>query len=215
MSLATKSTTLAKDGAYFTCVSPTPGTGIPSLTAPTTFVDTKPYILVNNADAAKTMVFDYLRLQCTVAGVGGTSMNWAMKSDGINALRYTSGGVDSSLGTLLIKNPNMNSSAQSSAIIRAGAIVSIATTAASRVLGHGLIRPVIPVVGDTYLWAFGGDMGCGQGGTPVGGTLVANLSYPVHPVLIGPGQWFAFHLWLPGPQSTASEYEIEMGWYEV
>ena len=215
MALATKSTTFAKDGQYFVGTSPTPGTGIASLTAPTTFDDTKPFILLNNGDATKTLTLDYIRLQCTAPGTGGTALNWGVKTDVLNALRYTSGGSDSAAATMLIKNVNMGSSVASSARLLAGAIVAIASGTGSRLLGHGLLRTVIPVIGDTYLFTFGGDVGAGVSSSIVAGTAVATTCNVMGPCILAPGQWMAFHLWLPGPQSAASSYEIEIGWVEA
>lgn len=209
MALATKSSTLATDGQYFLATSPTPGTGIASLAAPTAFDDTKPFILINNAHPTKNLTLDYLRLTVTAAGTGGTSINWALKVDGVNATRYTSGG-----STLTPVCVSMPSGAASSAVIKAGALVAAAVSSSARLLGHGTLRPVIPVVADTYLFVFNGDFGAGLGGQAVAGTAVANVVVGHAPVILGPTQWAAFHLWLPS-QSGASSYEIELGYIEA
>lgn len=209
MALATKSSTLAADGQYFLAVSPTPGTGIASLAAPTAFDDTKPFILINNAHESKKLTLDYIKLTCTAPGTGGSALHYGVKTDGTNALRYTSGG-----SSLTPVNVNQGSSGASSAVVKCGAIVAIAVSSAARLLGHSVLRPVIPVIGDTYLFVFGGYFGAGLGGQAVAGTAVANVVVPHAPVVIPPAGWFALHLWLPS-QSASSSYEVELGYIEA
>lgn len=209
MALATKSSTLAADGQYFLATSPTPGTGIASLAAPTTFDDTKPFLLINNAHPTKNLTLDYLKLTVTAAGTGGTAIHWGIKVDGVNATRYTSGG-----STLTPVCVSMPSGAASSAVIKCGAIVAAAVSSSARLLGHSVLRPVIPVIGDTYMIVFNGDFSIALGGQPVAGTAVANVAVSHAPVILGPTQWAAIHLWLPS-QSGASSYEVELGYIEA
>jgi hypothetical protein len=212
----TKSTTFARDGQYFQASNPTPGTGIASASAPTAYSALAPFLLLNNADPVKSITLDYLRLRCTAAGTNGTALHWAHAIDGVNPSKYTSGGsVSGAGGTLLIVNPNMGSGQASSAILYAGAVVCLGLSSAGRLLSHGNLRVVKPVIGDSYLWTFGGDMDGGISSTPaMEGTTVANVTVPTCPVIIGPTQWWAFHLWLPS-QSVASSYEFELGYIEA
>lgn len=208
MAYATKSSTLATDGQYFLARSPTPGTGIASLAAPTAFDDTKPFLMIQNAHPTKVLTLDYIKLTCTAAGTGGSAIHYGHKVDGVNSARYTSGG-----SVLTPVCPNMNQGALSSALIYCGAIVAAAASAAARLLGHSVMRPVIPVIGDTYLFTFDGTFGAGLGAQAVAGTAVANVIVPSAPILIGPTQWYALHIWLPS-QSNASSYEVELGYVE-
>lgn len=209
MAFATKSSTLAKDGQYFVATSPTPGTGLATIAAQASFADTAPFILINNAHPTKVITLDYIRLTVTAAGSSGTNISWAVKTDGVNASRYTSGG-----STLSPKNVNQSSGEASSALIYAGAVVAAAVSSSARLLGHGILRTVIPVVGDTYLWTFGGDFGAGTGGQVISGTAPASIAVGLSPVQIGPTQWFALHIWLAS-QSAASSYEVEIGYIEA
>lgn len=209
MALALKSTTLAKDGQYFVTTSPTPGTGLATIAAQASFADTAPFILINNNDPTKYLYLDYIRLTCTAAGTAGTNISWAVKTDGVNATRYTSGG-----STLTPKNPNTGSGQASSAIVYAGAIVAAAVSSSARLLGHGLFRTVIPVVGDSYTIKFDGDFGGGTGGQVLSGTAPAQVIAGHAPVLIAPTHWVAFHIWLAS-QSAASSYEVEIGHLEL
>ena len=68
------------------------------------------------------------------------------------------------------------------------------------------------LVGDTYVINFGG-LGSGVGGLIPSGTAIAQQSFDVAPVIIGPNQWAALHIWLPS-QSAASSYEFELGYFE-
>jgi hypothetical protein len=87
--------------------------------------------------------------------------------------------------------------------------VASAASTSARLLGGGVWKISIPVVGDTYTACFGNLQ------FPMGSSIatIANNAYNHPPVVIGPQQCFLFYLWLPS-QSGATSYEIEMGWWE-
>src|SRR5258706_862465 len=74
MALADEESTFATTGTI--------GTGIATITAPTTLVDTSPFaVLVNTAPAGGPKCFlDLIKLICTAAGTGGTSLKYAIKT---------------------------------------------------------------------------------------------------------------------------------------
>lgn len=202
---------LADEGSYFLDRNPTPGTGLATIAAPTALDDTKPFILLMNQAAAtlspsRRIYLDYLKLIVTAAGTAGASINVSVKIDAAGVDRYTSGG-----SAITPVNPNMDSSATTNARVHAGALVTTAANGA-RLVGHQLIRKVIPVVGDTYYLNFGAPTGP-VGGSASDGTAAAQLTFPMPPVIIGPGQQALIHLWLPS-QSAASSYEVELGFWE-
>ena len=208
---------LADEGSYFLTRSPTPGTGLATIAAPTTFAATSPFLIVtnNNPVGGKNIFLDYLKLICTAAGTGGTALNFATVLDA--GSRYTSGGsggAGTQLASLLAGpyTPNMQAAGQSGALVYAGALVAAAATAGARTLSNSRFRTAIPVVNDEYVINFGGDS-VALDGVLVSGTAIAQRTVPHAPVVIAPGSSFLLHLWLPS-QSAASSYEVDIGHVE-
>lgn len=206
-----KANGIADDGSYFIATNPTPGTGITTTSNVTTFADTTPYLALTNtaspynASTSRRVYLDYLRLQCTVAGTGGTSLRFAIKCDVITT-RATGGTV------LRPQNVNQDSGNVSQCRVVAGTLVGTAASSGARLYSAGLLRSVIPVVGDTYVINFGGH-DPKPGALAINGTNVSNVVYNVAPVCVGPGQCVLIHLWLAG-QTVGSAYEVELGYVE-
>jgi hypothetical protein len=201
---------LADEGTYFVARNPTAGTGIADAAAQTTLSDTAPVALLHNNAAAgsgKRVYLDFIRLEVTAAGTAGTNLRAAIKLDQ-GSSRYASGGTG-----LTIVNPNMDSSNLSAVDqLFFGAITAAAATAQARQVWQGLLRTVIPVVGDVYLFTFGSAQGAPSGMVLEGtAQLERHISCP--PVVIGPQQQMTFHEW-SGSQSAAKSFEITMGWWE-
>lgn len=208
-----KSARLAKEGSYFVTGNPTPGTGVASIAALTAVVDTSPFVIVtnNNLIGGPSIELDYLKLICTAAGTGGTALNWATKMDIIP--RYASAGsvFAGPAGTPGANSPNPAIPADGSSAVYAGALVAVAASlAGSRLIGRGVFRTVIPVVGDTYLLNFGGHEFTSVG-LAKNGTAPSDFTHHHAPVSIPPQGSFLLHLWLPS-QSAASSYEVEVGY---
>jgi hypothetical protein len=199
---------VADEGSYYLLTSPAPGTGIATLAAPTAFVATSPYILIKNNDVpgGKRIYFHYIKLIVTSAGTGGASIHYNVAIDSIN--RYSSGSGLAAVPQSPV-NVNMDSSNTSISQCYAGPLVAAAASASVRLLGGGVWKVTIPVVGDTYIAVFGSDSF--SVGSPVA-TIACNISNQP-PVIIGPQSSMMFYLWLPS-QSGATSYEIEMGWWE-
>jgi hypothetical protein len=197
---------LADEGSYFVALNPTPGTGIAGHAAPTTFDNTKPFILIKNVDAfgGKRMYLDYIKLVVTAAGTAGNTNFATHQLDG--GAGYTSGG--SQLTTV---SPNIDMAPSSIALIYAGAAVATAGTS-PRTIASQNVRTVIPVVGDTYVFTFANQLPAFVG-LPIEGTLICERAIHVPPVVIGPNEWYKLVLWRAS-QSAAASYEVEMGWWE-
>lgn len=197
---------VADEGSYFVVTNPAPGTGLATVAAPTALADVSPFfMLLNNAAAGgKRVYMDYIKLLVTAAGTAGASLHYNVKIDnGVG--RYTSGTTLTSTP----QNVNMDSAVATACLAYGGPLVAAAATAAARLLGGGLFKVSIPVVGDNYILTFG----CPAGGVGSGVATIANAILNHPPVVIGPQQSFFLHLWLPS-QSAASSYEIEVGWWE-
>lgn len=199
---------LAAEGSYFMATNPTPGTGIAGIAATGAFSDAESLLTIRNLATVaegKLLYLDRLRLVVTAAGASGTDHRYASKIEP-DLDRYTSGG-----SVITPVNVNGESSQASPAQIKFGALVTTAASVNARLVGAGLIRPVITVVGDVYEFNFGGEP------TPaahaIAGAAIANIVIPHSPVVLGPGDQFVFSLFATA-QTGASSYEFELGYYE-
>lgn len=200
----------AQEGTYFEATNATLGTAISGTAAPTSFSATVALMSLYNSllattSPSKRIELDYLKLEVRAAGTNGTSFQFAMSIDAGN--RFSSGGT-----TVTPINPNMDSASASIATLNVGALTATAASASVRRACHGMIRPVIKVIGDCYLFTFG-QSHASAAGADIGGTNVQLI--PVHcpPVILGPNQTFLLHEVAPS-QSVAATYEFSMGWWE-
>lgn len=192
----------ADEGSYFVAISATPGTGVIGHAAPTTFDETKPYLLVYNGTTDKRIALQYLRFHETVVSTGATRTQWTFTIDEGNRL--------SSAGTAAtINNVNMASANTSGAAIKHGAPVATAASSSRRVLGHYSLRGSIDVVEDNLEFVFGG-LG-GQNVLAPATVMAVTVNIP--PVIIGPGQSFMAYQWSTS-QSAAPTLEMVLGFIE-
>lgn len=196
---------LADEGTYFTATNATLGTAITGTAAPTAFSATVGLLSLYNGSTTKSIYLDYLLLSPKAAGTNGTNFLYAMSGDRIN--RYTSGGT-----AITPVNTNMSSDATSAAVINVGAL-TIAAASSARRLSHGILRTVIKVIGDKYLFKFGDAAPGVLSGIPLEGTTQANINEPCPPIVIGPGHSFVFHE-IAASQSVAATYEFSLGYWE-
>lgn len=198
---------LANEGAYFVATNATLGTAITGTAAPTAFSATVALVSLFNAAAAggKRVHLDWLLLSPKAAGTNGTNFSYAMSGDRTN--RYSSGGT-----AITPVNTNMDSDTTSITTMYVGAITAAAAGASVRRLDHGVLRTVIKVIGDQYLFTFGSSVPA-MPGMPLEGTLQAAIHTPCPPVVLGPGQSFLLHE-LAAAQSVAATWEFSCGWWE-
>jgi len=214
-----KAHTLGDEGTYF--VTTNNQTGVVS-TYNTSYTNTAPFVLVQNTASVASGIqvyLDYISLTCTVAGAAasaGVAINATLVVD--NGLRYTSGGTNI---TTNLQSVNMNNSqAHSVSGVYIGAIVSPApTTAARTIVGIRNIRPalsttVLSVVGDQHNINFGGVEG-GAGGfltITAGIPSIVPVAFP--PVILGPQQSAALHVWFNATTPSAWAAAAEVGVWE-
>jgi hypothetical protein len=170
---------------------------------------TKPLVFVRvPAGATNRLYLDFIELEVVTAPTGATTDNWAAQLD-TGTTRYSSGGT-----ALTIVNPNMQSTntsllASTNALL-GGAVVVGAEGANVRELGHGQIRAAIAIVGDRYVFKFGGE------NDALGGVVATAASRHVismPPVILGATDQFLLALYAPS-QSAAAVYKMRMGWWE-
>ena len=188
---------LAEEGSYFTAKNPTAGAGLATIAALASLADTSPFLVVKSG-ADYPVRFDYLRLICTAAGTGGTALRFAVRTDATKA--DPTGG-----STLTPVSVNQAKTRSAEATVFAGALVAAAGSGSKREPTACLLKNAIPTVGDVYTVRFGEVPGASPSATQV---IVG-----APPVIIGPNQWAAFHIWLPS-QTVASSFEVELGFWE-
>lgn len=200
---------LADEGSYFFAQNATidAATTLAGHAAPVLAdLYTKAFLFMRNGDAVsslKRVYLDYIHIQLITAGANGTSDNWAAELD-TGATRSSSGGT-----ALTVVNPNMQSAATSVCTTLAGAAVLSAATASQRKIGHGVFRPSIGITGDKYTFKFGADAVEAN----VVASAITHHIVPLPPVILGPTDQFALHLYAPS-QSAAGVYKLSMGWWE-
>lgn len=199
---------LADEGSYYVVTNATPGTGIAGHAAPTT-LGTKPLLFLRNTSSAsgtnKRLYMDYVRLQVTAAGANGTNVRAVVRLDKGND-RYASGGT-----ALTPINTNMESTDTSGVTCYFGAVTADAASSDVRLVSHQLVRSVINVVADTYLFTFGA-AAKPLNSLAVGGTAIANVEIHAPPVVVGPEQMLLLHM-LAASQDSAASYEVEAGFW--
>ena len=198
---------LADEGSYFVATNPTPGTGIAGIADPATFADTKALVVLKNTSETLSVYLDYLNLTVTAAGTNATNLYWVAKLD--NITRWSSGG-----SAITPVNTNMDSTTAAAVDLRFGAAVAVAAGSSARLIGHGVVRTVIPVVADQYRFVFGGsEVAAVHSPMSTIGTAIAYAVVPVAPVVLGPGDSLLFHTF-SGSQSGAHSFEFSLGFWQ-
>ena len=187
----------AVEGSHFVAITPTPGTGIIGHAAPTTFDETKPYLILYNAHPTKNLIPQFLHLHETVASTGVTRVQFTVCTD--VGVRRTSAGT-----AMTLSNTNTNGVADGTTQGWIGAVVASAATASRKILGNVVFRGTIDIVEDDYQIVFGAPDGVGNSSSRV--ATVAEVSRVMPPVVVGPGSSLLLHQW-SGSQSAAPTFE--------
>lgn len=211
-----KSWRYADAGKYFTVSQGTPGTGTASA-AVTTLADTTPYLLFKNNNTVGSGIKCYLdvwALVLTSAGGGGTVRNMTFKLDSSQTTtRYTSGGTSWGAGlTNSIVNVNADSNNASAAQVYLGAITAAAAGSA-RIVESVMMREIIEIVNDTFVFDFGAAQAGNISSLATGGTATVSKYFPIAPIVVGPQEHVLAHYW--GASLTAATFANKLGWVEV
>lgn len=211
-----KSHSLADEGSYFIINNNQTGITPPLATS---FVATTPALVIYNNSALRLAV-DYINLMnlvavtCTSGTAGQLDLSAALVID--NGNRYSSAG--SILPAPISPNMAIGSIAN---LITAyfGAITATAATSAARtVIGQRMIRPLpvaaaMTVVGDNFLFNFGGVENAAAGSITIANANV--IPVPCPPVIIGPNQSMLLYLWWAAltPAGGAAGFLPEIGFW--
>lgn len=215
--LSSKQNKINDEGSYYVTRTPTPGTGVASIGAPTAYVATSPYVIVtnNNPAGGKNIWLDYINLNLITPSTSSTNLQFTTAIDTV--ARYTSGGsggAGTNVATILQGPvpPNSGAPANSGALVYAGALVAAAASPANRIISNRYLRTAIAVALDTYLVQFGAT-DIALDGTLVSGAAVAQRSIPHPPVCLAPGGSFLLHLY-GASAAAATTCEVEVGHVE-
>lgn len=193
-------------GYQYSATSPTADTGIAAAVT-ASFSATAAFLSIFNnlAKDSSVIIPRLLRLINTVVPASGTNFKGSIVTDSIN--RYSSGG-----STLTGVGLHGDQSRTSLAVINAGAVVAAAASAA-RVVARFQARSTIPVVGDEYIFDFGG---MGQGGSiPINGTNASRFIIPVPKIEIANGHTMLLHTWWASNGVTPPSFEVELTYDEI
>lgn len=205
--LLTGEQALVDEGAYFSAVNPTPGTGIAGAIT-TGFGATAGLLtLRNNAAASTKRLFPtYIRLINTVVPASATRTEALITLD--NITRYSSGGTN----LTALANRNMDSALASEAVLHFGALTLAAAGGSVRQVSRFQLRTAIEVQYEEYLILFG-DPVAASAQTLNGSANQRNIVH-VAPVVLGQGDSMQLHTWRPSNAVTGPTYEVEVGWFE-
>lgn len=202
---------LAQDGRYFRFRTAAPGTGVATHADPgDTYTATLASVYVrNDYTDGKKLVLDYIKLQViAAAGTNGTNFGITTVLDEAATTRFpTSGTVETPVG----RPPYMGSTDTATVTVKVGAATVPAASSNARIQLSELVRTVIPVIGDTYLVAFGREIP-DPGGEVISGTAPVKVLIPHPPVVLGSLEQFLLYEY-SASQSVARQFEFEMGAY--
>jgi hypothetical protein len=207
------------EGSYYLATTPTPGTGIASITAPTAYVATSPYIIVTNNNpvgSGKNIWMDYIHLLLVTPGTSSTNLSFTSCLDVIS--RYASGGNggnNTGLTTILQGPfcPNSGALGQSQALVYGGALVAVAASLQQKiVVPHRFLRTAIAVANDSYLFNFGAT-DAQLDSVLISGAAIVQRNIPHPAVCVAPGGSYLFHLY-GAAMAAATTCEVEVGYFE-
>jgi hypothetical protein len=197
---------LADEGSLFSARSPTPGTGLATVAAPTSITDdTKPFLALF---ALKPVAI--MRVRLMFASLGGgtiTSLRSCFKMDAAARGAFNQNGGVIGGSVLSFLNRNGNSAKATSCQLLAGANTAPTATASMQLYDDDLVRSVSPVVGDRYEWRFGTPSEPNTA-MPTLATVAERYFYP-EAMKVAANTWWFMHLALAG-QTSASALEVQI-----
>lgn len=197
--------TFADEGSYICVNNATLATGIAGHAAPVVAdTDTKPLFFLYNG-TSKNVIMDYLFLEVTAAGTGGTIQYTTIYVDNKGSSAYTSGGT----AITALNSTNSGYSQDTTGLLcYFGAVV--AAMSSSKKVGQQIVREVIPVVQDTVTMKFGGPNSGFHSALTTAGTATNHLVQHFAPLVVAPGGNLNISQIRPS-QSVAASYQFSAG----
>jgi hypothetical protein len=198
--------------SVFVASNPTFGTGIALNANPTAIAATEGSLVIANEASRSSaenheIVPLYIKLICTAAGTGATSIKTVLKLDNID--RYSSGGTELTPKTTSYDTSDNYADRTPKGAAYFGDLTLAAASSEKQVSAELLKTASAPclAVGDVFTIHFGGD---GVGAHPDGDD---HMHFSAPPVWIGPGCSLIMQM-LNASQSAAASFEVEIGWIE-
>lgn len=209
--------TQAYEGSHFVAraIPAVGGTGVVAGSFVTVFSDTAKLSLSlrnNEVAGGKTYILDFVKARVIVAPTNCTSVEARAEVDTIN--RYTSGGT-----ALVVYKGNPSASAPASlATVFSGDITAPAAGSARQHVGQSLVKKVAApclVVGETFLFTFNGAGASSPNvaAGPVAATAIGS-TIPLSPCSVPPVGTFLFQIATIAADTTAMQWDFEIGWTE-
>lgn len=208
---------LAMNGNYFVATNPTPGTAI-AYALKTGFSATANGLFsISNGNQAggANIILDRLRLtQTATAPTGTLYMGYEV---------YTETGtvaISTAAAAVTPQNVNASKSSLSAATVTffsAGAGTVPAAVGTRRLVDCGKVPTGVTVLGDTFVWDFGGDAAVsGKAGlTAARATDLAMIVTNASPVIVAPGTSAYMNLWWVTAAANTPSFEFQLGWAEI
>lgn len=197
---------LADEGSYFNANNATLATGIAGHAAPVVAdTDTKALLHVFNGTTFN-MFPDFLFLEVTAAGTGGTIQYTTIYIDNKGSTALASGGT-----TITPVSTNSGVSLPSGMVMTFGACATTGMTSSKKV-GQQIVREVIPVVQDTVLMKFGGPNAGAHAALTTAGTATCHVMQHFAPICVPPGGNLNISQIRPS-QSAAASYQFSFGFW--
>lgn len=210
-----KNAAYAEEGSYFSAQTATNG----APTAATlghavvqTSISTKPFILIYNSSANKSITLDFARFRCAVVHLNATDVHIATWVDNNGASAYTSGG-----GAITVNNCNPGRSNAFAGTLYAGAVVAAAGTGEVNIDRESCRSTVIDLVQDQYNIQFGGAVQGVPCPNPVQySTSSAAILYTAQlaPMVIPPLGNGKIVIWATAGDTTGPQYEFQIGMWQ-
>lgn len=198
----------AYEGSYFICTNATLATGIAGHAAPVVAdADTKPLFFLFNGTQFNVLP-DYLFLEVTAAGTGGTIHYTTIYLDNKGSTSRTGGGT--AITALNSCNSAGGVLSTSGLTVHFGAVTAVMTSSVK--VGQQIGREVIPVVQDTLMMKFGAGTGGFHSGLTTAGTATNHLIQQFGPLCVQPGGNLNISQIRPS-QSAAASYQFEFGFW--
>ena len=199
---------LADLGAYYTAVTPAPGTGIVAGVV-ATFVETTPFLVVFNSGLLNIYPV-HLQLLCSVVDTTDGAAKFLTNTiDQGNRLSAIGSGV-----VLTKSNLNSGSQVAGGAVCTAGPITASAATGNRRIVSHSQVRSLkVHVVHDTIAVNWGGSAQTLVSGLINNSTTHSDTVVNCAPIVIGPGQSMVMVYW-GATYTVAPTYEVAFAYID-
>jgi hypothetical protein len=198
----------ADEGSYYVATNATLATGIAGHAAPVVAdTDTKPLLHLFNG-TVYNLIPDYLFLEITAAGTGGTIQYTTIYIDNKGSTARSSGGTQ--ITAFNATRSAGGGPSTTGLVMYFGAVVAAMTSSVK--VGQQIAREVIPVVQDTLVMKFGGPNGGAHAALTTAGTATNHLMQHFGPLCIGPGGNLNISQIRPS-QSAAASYQFEFGFW--